>query len=143
MDTDTLNVEIVSPEGEIYSGKATMVFAKGAEGELGVAPGHLQLLTSIAPGAIRLQHEEEDEQLMYVSGGILEVQPDRVTILADTVERPQNVNESAAKEAKIEAEKLLSTSKSGADRMKAQQDLDVALAKLRVVELMRLRKKRR
>ena len=71
MATDELKVEIVSPEGEIYSGKANMLFAKGAEGELGIAPGHLQLLTSISPGAIRLLREEEEEELMYVSGGIL------------------------------------------------------------------------
>ena len=71
------------------------------------------------------------------------MQPDTVTILADTVERPQDVNESAAKDAKADAEKLLSSSKSGEDRMKAQQDLDVAMAKLRVLELMRLKKKRR
>ena len=137
-----LNVDIVSPEGEIFSGKATMLFAKGVDGELGIAPGHLQLLTSIAPGAIRLTRADEEEELMYVSGGILEVQPESVTILADTIERPQDVNESAAKNAKDEAEKRLASTKSGADRMKAQEDLDVALAKLRVIELMRLRKKR-
>lgn len=143
MVTESLRVEIVSPEGEIYSGSASMVHARGTEGELGIAPGHLQLLTSIAPGAIRLEREEEDDELMYVSGGILEVQPDMVTILADTIERPQDVNEAAAKEAKAAAEKQLLTSKSGVDRTKAQQELDVALAKLRVLELVRLKKIRR
>ena len=118
-----------------------MVFIKGAEGDLGIAPGHLQLLTRIAPGPVRVLPEEGEEVLLYVSGGIVEIQPDKVSILADTVERPQDVNEAAAIEAKRRAEKLLT--EKGIDRKHTQQDLMEALAKLRVLELARARRKRR
>ena len=105
MAQKTMQVSIVSHEGEIYNGKATMFYAKGADGDIGIAPGHLQLLTSIAPGAIRVEKPDGEEELLYVSGGILEVQPSQVTILADQIERPVDVNETLAKKAKEEAKK--------------------------------------
>ena len=136
----TMQVRVVSPESEMYSGAASMVFVKGALGELGIAPGHLQLLTTIRPGPLRLQHDDEEE-LLYISGGILEVQPDCVTILADSLERPQDVNEAAALEAKAAAEAMLKGSKASIDKAKIQQELMAALAKLQVLELMRLKNK--
>ncbi|MDF2529508.1 MAG: synthase epsilon chain [Gammaproteobacteria bacterium] len=139
--TKTVKLDIVSPEGQIFSGNATALFVKGAEGELGLYPGHLQLLTKIAPGAVRIHQAGEHEELLYISGGLLEVQPDHISILADSVERPQDVNEAAALEAKNEAEKLLSSKDKTVDYKKTQQDLEEAIAKLRVLELMRLRKK--
>lgn len=138
----TLKVEIVSPEGAVFSTEAKMFFAKGADGDLGIAPGHLQLLTQVAPGPVRIHKVDDTEELLFVSGGILEVQPYQVSILADTVERPKDVNESSAKEAKEAAEKILKSKKAGTpDFQKAQHDLAEAMAKLRVVEMMRELKK--
>ncbi len=134
----TMKVSVVSPEAEMYSGEAHMVFIRGAIGELGIAPGHLQLLTTIKPGPLRLLHGDQEE-LLYVSGGILEIQPDAITILADSLERPQDVNEAAALEAKHAAEKLLSGAETPADRTRIQQELMEAVAKLEVLELMRVR----
>jgi F-type H+-transporting ATPase subunit epsilon len=136
-----MRVEIVSPEGEMFSGEASLLQIKGAEGDLGIHPGHLQLLTRIVPGAIRIQQANDEEELLYISGGIMEVQPHQISILADSVERPQDVNEAAAMEAKLEAEKLLA-GKVEADHHKVKQDLAEAMAKLQVLELMRSRKKR-
>ncbi len=143
MAQKTMQVSIVSHEGEIYNGKATMFYAKGADGDIGIAPGHLQLLTSIAPGAVRVEKPDGEEELLYVSGGILEVQPSQVTILADQIERPVDVNETLAKKAKEEAEKMLAARKAGSDEYReAQMDLAEAMAKLRVLEIVRLRKGR-
>lgn len=136
----TMHVSVVSPEAEMFTGEAEMVFARGAIGEMGIAPGHLQLLTTLKPGPLRLLLQGEEE-LLYVSGGILEVQPDRVTILADSIERPQDVNEAAALEAKLAAEDRLKGRQDPVDPKIIQQQLLEAVAKLEVVELMR-RKKR-
>lgn len=137
----TFALDIVSPEGHIFHGKAREFHARGKGGELGIFPGHLQLLTELPPGVARIVTPEEEE-VLFISGGILEVQPDRVTVLADTVARPQDVNEAAAKDAKAAAQKALQGQKAGSrDYHKAQQELAEAMAKLRVVELMRLRKK--
>lgn len=138
----TMKVSVVSPEHEMYSGEADMVFVRGSIGEMGIAPGHLQLLTTLKPGALRLQHGQ-NEELLYVSGGILEVQPDCVTILADSIERPQDVNEAAALEAKRAAEELLRGREAPANAEEIQQQLMEATAKLQVLELMRLRNKGR
>ena len=137
-----LKVAVVSPEREMYAGEADMVYAKGEMGELGIAPGHLQLLTTLRPGPLRLQHGE-NEELLYVSGGIMEVQPDCVTILADSIEHPQDVNEAAALEAKRAAEELLQGREKPLDAAEIQKQLLEATAKLQVLELMRLRKGRR
>ncbi|MCX7122574.1 MAG: F0F1 ATP synthase subunit epsilon [Gammaproteobacteria bacterium] len=138
----TMKVTVVSQEAEMYSGEATRVYIRGAMGELGIAPGHLQLLTTIKPGPLRLIHGvDEQEELLYVSGGILEIQPDCVSILADTLERPQDVNEAAALEVKKAAEDLLLGQQEPLDRMRIQAELTEALAKLEVLELMRNRTK--
>ena len=138
--TKTMKVSVVSPETEMYSGEAEMVFIRGAMGELGIAPGHLQLLTTIKPGPLRLV-QGDHEELLYVSGGFLEVQPDCVSILADSLERPQDVNESAALEAKKAAEDMLSGKDTEGNRKDIQQALLEAVAKLEVLELMRARNK--
>lgn len=132
----TMTVSVVSPEAEMYHGEAEMVFVRGSLGELGIAPGHLQLLTTIKPGPLRLLLEGKEE-LLYISGGFLEVQPDCVTVLADTLERPQDVNEAAALEAKAAAEQLLKEQTEPKDRTRIQEELTEALAKLQVLELMR------
>lgn len=132
----TIHVKIVSQEGEVYSGEATELFCRGEGGELGIKPGHSQLLSLLSPGAVRIAHGKDEEELMYVSGGLLEVQPDMISILADTVERPQDVNEAAAKEAIEGAEKLLA-GKADVDYHKTMQDLAEAMAKLRVLQMSR------
>ena len=154
-DNQTFMVHVVSQEGLIYEGKATDVILKGSEGELGLKPGHSQLLTQVAPGPIRILGAEkpsvadakdvvvgeDNERLLYISGGILEVQPECISILADTVERPEDVNEQAALDAKNKAEELLAQ-KGDIDYQKTQRDLAEAMAKLQVLELMRAKKKR-
>lgn len=135
----TMHVSVVSPEAEIYSGEADMLFVRGELGEMGIAPGHLQLLSTLKPGPLRLK-QGETEELLYVSGGILEVQPDCVTILADSIERPQDVNEAAALEAKASAELLLKNQEVPANPAAVQRQLMEATAKLQVLELMRMRR---
>ena len=146
--TDQMQVDIVSPEGSLFSGKVTGLFLKSTEGDLGIMPGHLQLLTQIAPCSLRMTHlageldNSEAETLLFVSGGILEVQPNSATLLADTALRPQDVNESAAQQAKEEAQKILEHHKMGTrDFQAAQADLMDAMARLQVIELMRLKKR--
>lgn len=137
-----LKVDVVSPEGSLYAGEVDQLNLRGLEGELGISYGHLQLLTQVAPGPLRLVRDGEEDELFFVSGGVLEVQPDCATILADTALRPQDVNESAALEAKEAAELALAGHKAGAkDFHEAQQDLAEAMARLQVLELMRRKKK--
>lgn len=137
-----LAVDVVSPEGSLYEGEVDQLSLRGSEGELGISYGHLQLLTEVAPGALRLSREGEEDELFFVSGGVLEVQPEKATILADTALRPQDVNEAAALEAKENAQQALAGHKAGAkDFHQAQQDLAEAMARLQVLELMRRKKK--
>src|SRR5579871_1871845 len=105
----TMHLDIVSAEASIFSGRAEMVIASGAMGELGVLPGHTPLLTSLKPGVIRAILQGGKEEVFYVKGGILEVQPKIVTVLADTALRAVDLDEAAALEAKQRAEKRLST----------------------------------
>ena len=108
MSETTLQVDIVSAEGAIYSGSVNMVFTMGISGELGIAPGHAQLLTMLKPGPVRLLTQGGQlEEVLYVSGGILEVQPFGVTILADTAVRAADLDEAIALEAKQKAENML------------------------------------
>ena len=103
----SIKVSIVSSSEEIYSGEATMVFATGTLGELGIAPGHTPLLTGLAPGPVRVQ-DGSDEKTFFCSGGFIEVQPDIVTFLSDTAERADSLDEAEAIKAKEQAEKDLS-----------------------------------
>lgn len=138
---NTFTLDIVSPEGAIFSGDVDMLLIKGGDGDLGITPGHLQLLTSVAPGAVRIR-QGDNEEILYISGGILEVQPTQVSIMADTVARPQDVNEAAALEAKQRAEKSLNNKGSADDYRRSLHDLHEAMAKLKVIELMRQRRKK-
>ncbi|NCX94164.1 MAG: F0F1 ATP synthase subunit epsilon [Gammaproteobacteria bacterium] len=134
--THSIAVKVVSPEGEIFSGHARSVSCRSESGELGIQPGHSQLLSILVPGAVHI-HAESGDVLLYVSGGLLEVQPHQVSIMADTVERPQDVNESAALEAKAAAEALLASRDQVIDYERAQLELNEALAKLRVLKMSR------
>lgn len=119
----TIRCDIVSAEAEIYSGDATLVVASGEEGELGIAPNHTPLVTRLKPGQVRLHDEQGQEHCFFVSGGILEVQPKVVTVLADTALRADEIDEGKALKAKEEAEKALN------DRGQTE-DAALALAKL-------------
>lgn len=136
----TMHVDVVSAEEEIFSGPATMLFAPGVMGDLGILPRHAPLLTRIKPGEVRIQTaESEEEQVIYVSGGMLEIQPAAVTILADTATRAHDIDEAAAIEAKERAEKILKDQKDDVDYAAASAELAEAMAQIQAVQ--RLKKK--
>ena len=137
----TMRCEIVSAETEIFDGEVTMVIATGTLGELGILPGHTPLLTGLKPGPVTLRMENDEEDVFFASGGFLEVQPNVVTILADTAVHASDVNEAAAAEAEREAERLLSDNASQLDVSRAMSMLADATARQRTVE--ELRKRRR
>ena len=129
-------ISIVSSSEEIYSGEATMFFATGSLGELGIAPGHTPLLTGLAPGPVRVQNGAEEETF-FCSGGFVEVQPNAVTILADTAERADSLDESEALKAKEAAEQSLADQQSTIDYTKAAAQLAEAVARLKTIQKLR------
>jgi F-type H+-transporting ATPase subunit epsilon len=136
----TIHVDIVSAEGQIFSGEASMVFVPGSQGELGIAPRHAPLLTTLKAGEVRVQREGQEEQSFFVGGGALEVQPHQVTVLADTAVRAHDLDEAAALAAKQRAEEAVRSRGDKLEAAEAQAELVRALAQLRAIE--RLRKKR-
>ena len=137
----TLHVDIVSAEAEIYSGTATMVFAPAEMGEVGIAPRHAPLLTRLKPGEVRVQTQDGEEQSFFVSGGMLEVQPHIVTVLADTAIRAADIDEAHAMEAKARAEKLLADRTADLDYAMAQVELAQSMAQLAAIRKLRQRAK--
>ncbi|TCV96281.1 ATP synthase F1 subcomplex epsilon subunit [Luteibacter rhizovicinus] len=135
--THTIRVDIVSAEAEIYSGDATLVVVTGELGELGIAPRHAPLITRLKPGHIDVVLANGERQQFYVSGGILEVQPQVVTILADTAARAADLDEAAALAAKQEAEDALANRGDTLDVAEAQAKLAEALAQLQALERLR------
>lgn len=133
----TLHVEVVSAEGQIYSGTAQMVFAPAVEGEVGIAPRHAPLLTMIRPGEVRIRDESGVEHHIFVTTGVLEVQPTAVTILADTAVRAADLDEAAAIEAKRRAEELLAKREGDIDFSLVQSELLEAVTKLQMIERLR------
>lgn len=133
----TIHVDIVSAEAEIFSGDASMVVITGEEGELGIAPRHAPLLTRIKPGQVRVMLPEGGEEFYYVSGGMLEVQPHVVTVLADTAARAHDLDEAAALRAKEEAERALSDRNADMEMAEAQARLAEAVAQLAALERLR------
>ena len=117
----TIDVDIVSAEGEIHSGVANMVYAPAKMGEVGIAPRHAPLLTTLKPGEVRVEDTEGKEHFYYITGGILEVQPHKVTVLADTALRGDQLDESAALAAKQEAERALEGVSEETDLARAQE----------------------
>ena len=138
---NTIHVDIVSAEGEIYSGDASMVFAPAEMGEIGVAPRHAPLLTGLKPGEVRVQTPDGEEFFFYVSGGTIEVQPHLITVLADTAVRARDLDEAAALQAKQRAEEALADRDELMDLARAQAELAEAVAQLKTIE--KLRKGRR
>ncbi|HJU37924.1 F0F1 ATP synthase subunit epsilon [Tahibacter soli] len=133
----TIRCDIVSAEEEIFHGNVQMVVAAGELGELGIAPRHAPLITRLKPGQVRVILENGDEQFFYVSGGILEVQPQVVTVLADTAIRAKDLDEAAARKAKEEAERALANRTDAIEVAQAQAELAQALAQLQALERLR------
>jgi F-type H+-transporting ATPase subunit epsilon len=130
----SIRIDIVSTEAEIYSGTANMVYIPAIMGEIGVAPRHAPLLTTLKAGEVRVQIEGQDEQFFYVSGGLVEVQPHIITVLADTALRAKDIDEVAAQEAKARAEKAMEDNSSEFEFAKAKAQLAEAIAQLRAVK---------
>ena len=136
----TIKVEVVSAEQEIFSGEAAVVIASAAAGEVGIYPQHAPLLTNLKPGDVRIQDADGSEQVIYVSGGILEVTPKKVTVLSDTAIRADDIDEAAALEAQRKAEQALKDTTADINYAKAKAELAQAAAQLQA--LKKLRKKR-
>ncbi len=138
----TIRCDIVSAEQEIFHGNVSMVIATGEMGELGIAPRHAPLITRLKPGQVRLKLENGDEQFFYVSGGILEVQPQVVTVLADTAVRATDLDEASAIKAKEEAQRALANRTDAMEIADAQNQLAQAMAQLQALEHLRRNLKR-
>ncbi len=133
----TIKVDIVSAEGEIHSGDAVMVFAPASLGEVGIAPRHAPMLTTLKPGEVRVQTEEGDEEAFYITGGMLEIQPNQVTILADTALRGDQLDEAAALAAQQQAEKALEGASDETDIVRANAELQEARARYRATQKLK------
>ena len=137
----TMHCDIVSAEEEIFSGTVTQVVATAENGEVGILPRHSQFITRLRPGQVRVTMQDGEEQFYYVSGGILEVQPHVVTVLADTAMRARDIDEAAAQRAKEEAERQLHDREAEIDLARAQAELAEAVAKLQAIERLRRARK--
>jgi F-type H+-transporting ATPase subunit epsilon len=133
----TIKIDIVSAEGEIHSGEANMVYAPAQMGEVGIAPRHAPLLTSLKPGEVRVEDVDGKEHFFYVTGGMLEVQPHLVTVLADTALRGDELDEAAAKKAQKQAEKALEGASEETDLKRAQLELAEANARYRAAQKLK------
>ncbi len=133
----TIQVDIVSAEGEIHSGDAKMVYAPARMGEVGIAPRHAPLLTALKAGDVRVEDTDGKEHFFYVTGGMLEVQPHLVTILADTALRGDQLDEAAALAAQQEAEEALKGISDETDLQRAQEELAEARARFRAAQKLK------
>jgi F-type H+-transporting ATPase subunit epsilon len=137
--TMTIHIDIVSAEKEIFSGLAEMVFAPAELGEVGIAPRHAPMITKLKPGEVRVKINDKEDHPFFISGGILEVQPHLVTILADTAVRAKDIDEAAALEAKAKAEEALADKSGKIDYATAQARLAEAVMQLRTLDRLRKR----
>ncbi len=133
----TLQVEIVSAEQEVFSGAVEMVIAPGESGELGILPEHVPLLTRVKPGTVHLKLAGGADELIYVSGGMMEVQPDRVTILADSSVRARDLDEAKAMEAMRLAKEAIANSTGALEIAKAEAELAATTAQLGSIQKLR------
>ncbi|WP_105902949.1 F0F1 ATP synthase subunit epsilon [Vibrio gangliei] len=136
----TFHLDIVSAEKKLFSGTVESFMVTGSEGELGIYPGHTPLLTAIKPGMVRLVKQHGHEEIIYVSGGMVEVQPGTATVLADTAIRGEDLDAAKAEEAKRKAEENIHNQHGDIDFAQAASDLAKAIAQLRVIELTRKRR---
>jgi len=141
MTAVTLRLDIVSAEKKIFSGEAEMVFVTGEMGELGIAPGHSQLLTNLQPGYVRALLPAKKEEVFYISGGMLEVQPYIVSVLADTAMRADDIDEAAAHLAEEHARNALAGKVSAMDVARATAELAEAAAQIRAIQRLKKRAK--
>lgn len=141
MSTATMRLDIVSAEREIFSEVVEATFITADMGELGIYPGHTQLLTTLKPGNVRALMPDKTEEVFYINGGMLEVQPFIVTVLADTAVRASELDEQAALEAKAQAERKLADKHSEIDFASATGELSEAIAQIRAIQQLRKRPK--
>ena len=135
---NTIHVDVVSAEESIYSGEAEFVVLPGEAGELGIYPRHIPLITRIKPGAVRITRADNDEEeFVFVAGGILEIQPGSVTVLADTAIRGHDLDEAKANEAKAQAEEAMKNAKSDIDFAKAQSEFAAMAAQIAAIQKLR------
>ena len=142
MSAHLIHCDIVSAEEEIYSGTVKMVYATGEMGELGIAPRHTPLLTRLKPGQVRVELESGDEEFFFVSGGLIEIQPHMVTVLADTAIRADDLDEAAAIKAREEAEQALADKTGEVEVAEAQARLTEAMAQLQALDKLKKMAKR-
>lgn len=134
----SIHIDVVSAEGQLYGGEANTVFVEAVDGDLAVMARHAPLLTKIRPGPVRIRQDNPgDEEQIFVSGGLLEVQPHLVTVLADTAERAEDIDEAQAEQAKERADAAISESSEQTDIDQARADLAEASARLRMVQQIR------
>ena len=133
----SIKIDIVSADGENHSGEATMIYAPAKMGEVGIAPRHAPLLTALKPGDVRVQCEDGKEHFFYITGGMLEVQPHLVTVLADTALRGEELDEAAAEEAQRRAEEALKGASEETDIKRAQLELAEANARYRATQKLK------
>lgn len=140
-EAKVMKLDIVSAEKALFSGKVQRVEVTGSMGELGIHPGHTPLLTALKPGQVFATLEDGHEEVFYMSGGMLEVQPEIVTVLADVAQRATDIDEAAAVAAKERAEQLIESKKASVDYAEALVELANAMAQLRAIKHLRDRKK--
>ena len=138
--THTIHVDVVSAEESIFSGEARFVALPGEAGELGIYPRHTPLITRVKPGSVRIEKPDGSEEFVFIAGGILEVQPNRVTVLSDTAIRGKDLDEEKARQAKAAAEEALKNAKSEIDLARAQSELAVMAAQLAALRKYRQKK---
>lgn len=136
----TIRVDVVSAEESIFSGEAKFVALPGEAGELGILPGHIPLITRIKPGAVRIEKADGGEEFVFVAGGILEVQPNHITVLSDTAIRGHDLDEAKASEARKAAEEAVKNAKSDLDLAKATSELAVMAAQIAALRKYRQKK---
>ncbi len=136
----TIHINVVSAEESIFSGEAKFVSLPGESGELGILPGHIPLITRIQPGPVRIEKEDGTDEFVFVAGGILEVQPKCITVLADTAIRGKDLDEAKALEAKRRAEENLANRQSDIDFATAQSEFAMATAELATIARLRRKK---
>jgi len=134
---NTIHVDIVSAEGEIFSGAALMVFAPGSQGELGIAPRHAPLLTLLKAGEVRVQTPDGQEQHFFVGGGALEIQPNKITVLADTALRAKDLDEAAALSAKQRAEETLRGATDKIEQAEALKEIVRMAEQVKMIQRLR------
>ncbi|GAC12658.1 F0F1 ATP synthase subunit epsilon [Aliiglaciecola lipolytica] len=133
----TVHLDVVSAEDKIFSGLVETIQITGSEGELGIHPGHAPLITALNPGMVRLVKQHGEEEIIYIAGGMLEVQPNTVTVLADTAVRAEDLDEQSALEAKRSAEEHIANGGADFDYAEAAAQLAEALAQIRLIQKMR------